>query len=94
MIKLEKKLPAPKGQDIIKAEAGLTGVRRAAIAAGHRMAALEREAENIHVKTMLARTARVTSTPKHGVPPTIACREGAHRPMRRRPCPSTPRHLD
>lgn len=67
MIKLEKKLPAPKGQDIIKAEAGLTGVRRAAIAAGHRMAALEREAENIHVKTMLACTARVTSTPKHGV---------------------------
>jgi hypothetical protein len=59
---LKSNTPAPKGQDVIKAEVALNGVRKAAIAASHRMAALEREAESIHTKTLLSCTARVVST--------------------------------
>ena len=48
-----------KSQDIVKAEAELTGVRKAAIAAGHRMA--------IHTRTLLSCTARFVSTKQDGV---------------------------
>jgi hypothetical protein len=43
------------------------GVRRAAIAASHRMTALERDAEAIHAKTLLNCTARVLSTKERGI---------------------------
>jgi hypothetical protein len=45
----------------------LTGIPKAALAAGHRMAALERAAEAIHAKTLLSCTARVTSSPEAGL---------------------------
>jgi hypothetical protein len=56
-----------KSQDIVKAEAELTDVRKAAIAAGHRMATLERDAEAIHTRTLLSCTARFVSTKQDGV---------------------------
>jgi len=64
---IKSKLPPSKSRDIVKAEAELTGIRRAAITAGHRMAALKRDAEAIHTKTLLTCTARVVSTPERGV---------------------------
>src|ERR1700730_3682749 len=63
----QSQLPAVKSQDHALAETELTGVRRAAITAGHRMAALERDAEAIHTKTLLSCTARVVSTQERGV---------------------------
>jgi hypothetical protein len=64
---LKPTLPAVKSQDHALAETELTGVRRAAIAAGHRMAALESAADEIHAKTLLSCSARVASTPERGV---------------------------
>ena len=45
----------------------LTGIRKAAMAAGRRMAALEQAADAIHARTMTTCTARVTSTPETGL---------------------------
>jgi hypothetical protein len=45
----------------------LTGIPKAALAAGHRMAALERAAEAIHARTVLSCSARVTSSQANGV---------------------------
>jgi hypothetical protein len=45
----------------------LSGVRKAALAAGRRMQALELAAEAIHARTMTTCTARVTSTPESGL---------------------------
>jgi hypothetical protein len=50
-----------------RAACELTGVSKAAIAAGHRMMAPERDAESIHARTLLSCTARVTSTKGGGV---------------------------
>ena len=64
---IKSKLPPSKGKDIVKAEVELTGVRKAAMSAGRRMQALERDAEAVHVKTLLSCTARVLSTKENGV---------------------------
>ena len=64
---LKSKVPVVKITEIVRAETELTGVRRAAIAASHRMAALERAADEIHAKTLLSCSARVVSTQERGV---------------------------
>jgi hypothetical protein len=65
-----KKTTASTKQLVIDTEGAsheLTGVRKAAIAANHWMAALERQAEDVHAKTLLSCTARVVSTKEGGI---------------------------
>jgi hypothetical protein len=54
----------------------MTGVRKAAQAAGRRMAALEEQADAIHAKTLLSCTARVVSTQEGGVHALITDHHG------------------
>ena len=53
--------------DFFTAARELSGVRKAAMAAGRRMSALEEQAEALHAKTLLSCTARIVSTPESGL---------------------------
>lgn len=62
---------------IQKAMTELTGVRKAAVAAGRRMQALERQADEIHTRTMISCTARVVSTKEGGIHALITDQHGS-----------------
>jgi hypothetical protein len=77
MRKVTSSVTAPASKELItKAETGLTGIHKAAMAAGRRMSALEEQAEALHAKTLLSCTARVVSTQQDGVHALITDHHG------------------